>query len=143
MLKSRVCYMSVVKCIPTSTQDEEREMRLTELLEHLGAITLLPHLSTYEGGVSGTRGFMSIIAKQHILHAYFEDELDIVGDEDVRFELTEHSGEYDEPKHPYSSITGYMTPDCLREVLRLLDKGQSPIEYVRANASIDDNDDGE
>lgn len=141
MLKSRICHMSVVKGVLTSTHDEEREMSLAELLEHFQIITHLPHLSSYEGDVSGTRGFVSVFEDKHILHAYFEDEVDIIGDEEVRFELTKHSGERDEPRPPLIEITGYMTSDCLCEALRLLDDGRSPVEYIQANASLDDDDD--
>ena len=109
-----------------------RKRQLRELLRSVDELSAMPALSIAEHGVEGDRGCLSIVDRGFILHAYFSGRA-------VRFEVygpfapgTEQSPR---PPWEYPGLTGSMSTACLKEVLRILDRGRSPLEHIRMNAS--------
>ncbi len=130
--------MSASNGVLVTDRDEEGVMPLDTLLKHIEAISALPALSSYPGGVSGCQGSMTIVDKGFILHAYFVDDEGIVDGTPVQFELygpypSGQEGQV-EPGAEDNETSGYMTVECLKQVLTLLDEGKAPVEFVRSDA---------
>ncbi len=106
-------------------------LQLKELFRWVDEITALPDPINATHGYEGDKGFISIIDRGFILHAYFTGEI-------VRYELygpfapgTERSPRPPKEDH---GLEGSMSIACLKDVIRLLDDGRSPLEYIRSNA---------
>jgi hypothetical protein len=79
----------------------------------------------------GDHAWISIIDAGFVLHAYFYEQI-------IRFELygPKPVGKEKGFGHPYdgSGLSGELDADTLKGVIRLLDQGQWPREYVQENA---------
>jgi hypothetical protein len=108
-----------------------RKRQLRELLRSVDELVAMPDLSIAAHGVEGAKGGISIIDRGFILHSYFSGP-------GVQFEIygpfapgTERSPR---PAQECSGLTGSMSIDCLKDVIRMLDGGCSPLEHVRLHA---------
>jgi hypothetical protein len=85
----------------------------------------------FPGGSDGDHAWVSVVDGGFIVHAYFCRKT-------IRFELYAPPAVGREKKHgdPYdgSGLSGEVDVQTLKEVLRLLDRGQSPREFIRENA---------
>lgn len=124
---SRIALFSVVKlCFAVPG---EIEFELDQLAALIDSFVVLPSLSTFGEGVSGSKAWISVVDRGFIFHAYF-------GDDAIDFELY---GPFEPdteiaPRGSSSWICGRMDSDCLKETLRLIDNGRSPAEFVTAHA---------
>ncbi len=109
-----------------------RKRQLREVLQSVDELAAMPDLSIAEHGVEGAKGGISIIDRGFILHSYFSGPR-------VQFEIygpfapgTERS-----PRSAQggSGLSGSMSIDCLKDVIRMLDRGSSPLEHIRLHAS--------
>ena len=108
-----------------------RQRQLRELLRSVDELAAMPDLSIAEHGVVGTKGGISIIDRGFVLHSYFSG----LG---VQFEIygpfapgTERSPC---PAQECSGLTGSMSIDCLKDVIRMLDRDNCPLQHVRLHA---------
>jgi hypothetical protein len=131
MLKARVVYTSVSNGMPIKDREEEGDMSLDVLLGHITSIGELPSLSSYPGEAMGDRGFISIAAGRFILHAYFVDREEAVGNASVRFELFCSEQSVETLVGPWS---GLIPVDGLKYVVRLIEECTSPVGYLKTNA---------
>jgi hypothetical protein len=85
----------------------------------------------FAAGVVGDHAWVSVVDGGFVLHAYFNLH-------EIRFELYGAQPVAKEKKHrdPYdgSGLSGELEVQTLKEVLRLLDRGQSPRQFVQENA---------
>jgi hypothetical protein len=109
-----------------------RKRQLRELLRSVDELAAMPDLSIAEHGVEGAKGVLSIVDRGFIIHAYFSGHA-------IQFEVygpfapgTEQSPR---PPWEYRGLTGSMSTACLKEVICILDRGGSPLEHIRLNAS--------
>lgn len=159
MLNARVVYSSASGGQISTEREEQGEMSLEDLLAHVRSLDKHPSLNNGDGGISGTRGFMSITTDEFVLHAYFNDDDDLCDELDID-DVDEEScidngaeepciedgwdGAYIEYEFfvnsppssctdsslPPQSFEGRIGSDSLKEVLRLLDSRLSPVTYI-------------
>ena len=117
------------------THITEREMprRLEELLDVVDRFSEMS--SDLDGrfppGSSGAHAWMSIVDQGFVMHAYFDRRT-------ITFELYGPTpvGREKEYGDPYDGrgLSGELDADTLKNVIKLLDEGRSPRDYVQANA---------
>jgi hypothetical protein len=131
MLEARVLYRSVEDGLPVTARDEEGNMSLDTILEYVLKIRASRHAE----GITGDRGGITVQAGGFILHAYFVDVSEMVGDADIRIELFGPSV-FDEKSQVYvpqlEDTFGYITLESLKQIISLLDEDKSPWEYARS-----------
>jgi hypothetical protein len=85
----------------------------------------------FPSGADGDHAWISIIDAGFVLHAYFYRQT-------IRFELygpmpVGKEKQYGDP-YDGSGLSGELDADTLNGIITLLDRGQSPREYVQQNA---------
>ena len=104
------------------------------IYQHIEAINELPLLSSFNVGIGGDRGLITIIGRGYVLHAYFRE--DIINRPSISIALHGPLKDTEHLKTDLYAVTigdGLVTIDVLKEILRLLDAGESPVEYVQNN----------
>ncbi len=93
----------------------------------------------HEGGMDGDKGLISVHDNQFILHAYFVDRNEIVGNASVRIEFFESTGRENalDTEANCEEFSGYIEIDDLKATLCLLNNGQSPVEYLKEHLKSD------
>ena len=85
----------------------------------------------FPSGADGDHAWISIVDGGFVLHAYFQRQA-------VTFELygPARVGKKKREGDPYdgTGLRGEVDADTLKEVIRLLDQGESPRAYVQENA---------
>jgi hypothetical protein len=109
---------------------------LSDLCSLIDRLAAAAPLSSRIDGASGDHAWISVIDRGFVLHAYFGENCRADGI--VGFELYGPYPPGTECEHgdPYDGrgLAGRMTTACLKAVLSLLDKGHSPVDYVRGSA---------
>ncbi len=108
-----------------------RKRQLRELLRSVDELAAMPGLSIAEHGVEGAKGGISVIDRGFIFHSYFSGpgvQFEIYGPFAPGTERSPH------PAQECSGLAGSMSIDCLKHVIRMLDRGSSPLEHVRLHA---------
>jgi hypothetical protein len=110
-----------------------RERPLRELLRSADELAAQPEVSEARAGVTAHKGHISVIDREYILHAYFLRQ-------HVEFELygppPRETGRLPRPLRDGGGLAGAMSVDSLKEVLRMLDRGESPVQFLEENADI-------
>lgn len=107
----------------------EREFQLVQLVGLVDEFVALPSLSRFGDGFAGHKAWISVVDRGFVFHAYF-------GDDAIDFELY---GPY-EPGTEMTScesstgICGRIDSSCLKEALKLIENGESPVEFVSTSA---------
>jgi hypothetical protein len=135
MLNTRFLYTSVINGSLETTRDETSLLSIDAILQHIDEIYRIPSPSTFNigYGIGTSRGFITIHDRGFILHAYFVDE--VVKGASIQIELFGPFGDPERLKNnPYAgTIEGLITLHTLKQAIHLLDKGESPVEYVQSN----------
>ncbi len=130
MLNTFFSYFPGESAKKNLTCEPERRRALGELLAIVDQFFRLPPLKSYGDGIGGTHATLTVIDNGFILHAYFDEDgigLEMYGPV-VPGTEREHGDPYDG-----SGLWGAVDVPTLKEVLRLLDAGTSPREYVQTN----------
>jgi hypothetical protein len=118
-----------------SGSTDYRGRTLAELDALVDRLAAAPPLSSSGAGVMGDHAWVSVIDRGFVAHFYFSEGC---RDGLVGFELYGPYPPGTERQHgdPYdgTGLSGSMSVATLKEVLRLLDAGTSPVDFVRAAA---------
>ncbi len=109
-----------------------RERPLREVLRAVDELDAMPEPTFEADGMEGDKGVLSVLDRGFILHAYF-------GGGKIRFELYGPivPGSECDPRPLHAAVEGHsgvMSVECLKGVLRLMEEGRSPVEFVRSHA---------
>lgn len=107
---------------------DEAPTSLDALLELVDRFARMPPLRSYNPEQAGDHAWLSVIDRGFVFHVYFSDD-------DPTFELYGPFAPGSELQHrdPYdgSGLAGSMSIQSLKDVLAMLDRGESPREHVQ------------
>lgn len=132
MLATTIVTLSVSNGSLVIDDRVEASLSVSQLDEYVEALVQRPDLASLDDEVEGDRGFFTIQKGTHVLHAYFVAEDDVVGDRRVRIELFPTRQIADSQDKP-DVIVGFVSVNCLKELVRRLDSDESPGEFAAAN----------
>ena len=118
MLTATIRYWTDDLGQPTIVGYDNQALHLADLQAHVTRLAERPSLSEYDPEISGHRAWLTVNDPGYIFHAYF-------GDDGIDFEW------HHQTVGRAEVLGGILQLADLQEVLRLLDSGEAPEDFLR------------